>query len=118
MLIYFICRLLSLNNTESHGSQLALDDLRKQLIQKDVELNTKQNQLREIEDSHELELNILKSDLQCAKIEQKLAAFNGLTRSSTEPEDRSTKIKELTEILQKLRKESERMRQELTSKKL
>ena len=100
-------RQLSLQNSESAGSRLDWEELRRQLARKDADITRRSAENKELK----LELKVSKTDLQCSKIEYQLAAYKNNGTASFGKEH-SSKIRELSQMLQKLRKESESMKNE------
>ena len=111
-----IKRQLSLQTSEAHGNRVDWEELRKQLINKDIEITDYRRKLQDIEEERGLEENILKVDLQCAKLEQKLAIHRGSVAASRTSKEHANGGKEIVDMLQKLRKESERMKAERKAK--
>ena len=108
-------RQLSLQNSETQGSRLEWEELKRQLARKDAELSQMNAEVKELEDKRRLERDILKTDLQCAKIEHQLAVHRGRGTVNFGKEQ-SDKIRELAQMLQKLKKESDTMKAELKGK--
>ena len=108
-------RQLSLQSSESQGSRLDWEELKRKLARKDAEISRKTAENNSLSTTRKLEVKVLKTDLQCAKIEQQLAVYrgSGMANYGLEP---SNKVKELGQMLQTLRKESEGLKSELSKR--
>ena len=105
-------RQLSLQSNESQGSRLEWEDLKRRLARKDAEIAQKTEENNSLNETRKLEVKALKTDLQCAKIERQLAVYqnSGMVNFGHEP---SNKLKELTQLLKNLKKESEGLKNKL-----
>ena len=106
-------RQLSLQNNETQGSRLEWEELKRKLARKDAELAQKTAENSSLSATRKLEIKALKTDLQCAKIEHQLSVHrnSGMANYGHEP---TNKIKELSQLLKALKKESEGLKTELS----
>lgn len=108
-------RQLSLQNSETQGSRLDWEELKRKLARKDAEISRKTAENVNLNSTRKLEVRALKAELQCAKIEHQIAVYRGSGMANYGHQS-NNKLKELTQMLQKLKKESETLRAELSTK--
>lgn len=108
-------RQLSLQSSESQGSRLDWEELKRKLARKDAEISHKSAENNTVNTTRKLEVKFLKTNLQCSRIEHQLAAYqnSGMANFGRE---RSKKLHELSQTLQTLKKESELLRAELSKR--
>ena len=106
-------RQLSLQTNESQGSRLEWEELKRKLAKKDAEIAQKSAENASLNMTRKLEVKVLKTDLQCAKIEHQLFMHRKSGMANYGHHESTNKARELSQLLKTLKKESEGIKTEL-----